>query len=151
MTLTGTASPIEVIVTDPTFPREPAPPTPLQDLVEQVFEEEIKAGEAKALRPSGGDNTLLGFKGESVLDSGLIYAPYIPLQTTPGFAAPLKPTPLETLTEGVFEEEIKSGDAKPVRPRPKVDDDFSLRKGLRTRIVKINPDYFGTVQIENIE
>ena len=59
---------------------------------------------------------LIGLKGASFLDTGYVYAPYIPLQVTPTFLDP---------------------------------NDFSFKKGLRTRYAKrlINRKFFGTLTI----
>jgi len=111
-------------------------------------------------------------RGETKLDAGYIYAPYIPLQVTPTvpgefFKKPEPKTPLEVFVEGVFAEEIEQGTLKPVRPEepvnpckevplsgaPFVDpNDFSLRKGIRTRYQKrlVNPNFFGTASVENL-
>ena len=129
---------------------------------------------------------LLAKRGKSALDAGYVYAPYIPLQSTPNFVDPSAPrepvkTPLEEIIEGVFAEEIESGELQPVRgPRPDTGtnpcqevplsegegcvlqdvkppfidpSDFTLRKGLRTRFAKklVNPKFFGVVKVEDIK
>lgn len=102
------------------------------------------------------------FKGvpvKSVLDAGFVYAPYIPLQVTPTvkFGKDVPNSPLEDFVEGVFKEEIESGDLKPLRKKTSrsgmIDpSDFTLRKGLRTRYAKklVDPDFFGTVDVTNL-
>lgn len=65
------------------------------------------------------DQMLIGLKGASYLDSGFVWAPYIPLQVTPTFLDP---------------------------------NDFSFRKGLRTRYAKkmLRPEFYGSLRILNL-
>jgi len=65
------------------------------------------------------DQMLVGLKGDSYLDSGFVWAPYIPLQVTPTFLDP---------------------------------NDFSFRKGLRTRYASklLRPEYYGSIRILNL-
>lgn len=65
------------------------------------------------------DQMLIGLKGQSYLDSGFVWAPYIPLQVTPTFLDP---------------------------------NDFSFRKGLRTRYAKkmLRPEFYGSMRILNL-
>lgn len=62
---------------------------------------------------------LIGLKGSSYLDSGYVWAPYIPLQVTPTFLDP---------------------------------NDFSFRKGLRTRYGKkmLRPEFYGQITVTNL-
>jgi len=93
---------------------------------------------------------LKGYKSNSILDTGYIYAPYIPIQVTSTIIVPR--SPLEELVEGVFAEEIEAGDLQPVRESPALFNvnDFTIRKGLRTRHVKIYPNSFSRVNITNL-
>ncbi len=65
------------------------------------------------------DNMLVGLKGQSFLDAGYVYAPYVPLQVTPTFLDP---------------------------------DDFTFRKGLRTRYAKkmLRPEYYGLIKLNGL-
>jgi len=65
------------------------------------------------------DQMLIGLKGASYLDSGFVWAPYIPLQVTPTFLDP---------------------------------NDFSFRKGLRTRYASkmLRSEFYGSVRIQNL-
>jgi hypothetical protein len=65
------------------------------------------------------DQMLIGLKGASYLDSGFVWAPYIPLQVTPTFMDP---------------------------------NDFSFRKGLRTRYAKkmLRPEFYGSIRVLNL-
>jgi hypothetical protein len=65
------------------------------------------------------DQMLIGLKGASYLDSGFVWAPYIPLQVTPTFLDP---------------------------------NDFSFRKGLRTRYAKkmLRSEFYGSIRIQNL-
>ena len=65
------------------------------------------------------DQMLIGLKGASYLDSGYVWAPYIPLQVTPTFLDP---------------------------------NDFSFRKGLRTRYAKkmLRPEFYGSIRVQNL-
>ena len=62
---------------------------------------------------------LIGLKGNTFMDAGAVYAPYIPLQVTPTFLDP---------------------------------NDFSFRKGMRTRYGKkmLRPEYYGTIDISGL-
>jgi hypothetical protein len=62
---------------------------------------------------------MIGLKGSSFLDSGFVWAPYIPLQVTPTFLDP---------------------------------NDFSFRKGLRTRYAKkmLRSEFYGQVTVQNL-
>ena len=68
---------------------------------------------------SANKQILVGLKGQSFLDAGYVYAPYVPLQVTPTFLDP---------------------------------DDFTFRKGLRTRYAKkmLRPEYYGTVNVSGL-
>ncbi len=70
-----------------------------------------------------------------------------------------KNSPLEDLVEGVYAEEIESGELEPVRPKgnggglPTIDpNDFTLRKELRTRYSKnlIKPEYYSKIDITDL-
>ena len=65
------------------------------------------------------DQMLVGLMGDSYLDAGFVWAPYIPLQVTPTFLDP---------------------------------NDFSFRKGLRTRYGSklLRPEYYGSIRILNL-
>lgn len=65
------------------------------------------------------DMALVGLKGNSYLDSGYVWAPYIPLQITPTFLDP---------------------------------NDFTFRKGMRTRYAKklVRSEFYGQVRILNV-
>jgi len=65
------------------------------------------------------DQMLIGLKGASYLDSGFVWAPYIPLQVTPTFLDP---------------------------------NDFSFRKGLRTRYAKkmLRSEFYGSLRVLNL-
>jgi len=65
------------------------------------------------------DQMLIGLKGASYLDSGFVWAPYIPLQVTPTFLDP---------------------------------NDFSFRKGLRTRYASklLRSEFYGSIRIQNL-
>lgn len=65
------------------------------------------------------DQMLIGLKGASYLDSGFVWAPYIPLQVTPTFLDP---------------------------------NDFSFRKGLRTRYAKkmLRTEFYGSLRVLNL-
>ena len=98
---------------------------------------------------------LVGKQGKSILDSGYIYAPYIPMVTTPTFTADdfakkTKNSPLEDLVEGVFEEEIKAGELKRVRKDPPADGGPSRVVRNRHKITLIRPEYFSTVKIADL-
>ena len=62
---------------------------------------------------------LVGLKGNSFLDAGYVYAPYVPLQVTPTFLDP---------------------------------DDFTFRKGVRTRYATkmLRPEYYGVVTVTGL-
>jgi hypothetical protein len=62
---------------------------------------------------------LIGLKGNSFLDAGYVYAPYIPLQVTPTFLDP---------------------------------DDFTFRKGVRTRYATrmLRPEYYGVINVSGL-
>jgi hypothetical protein len=97
----------------------------------------------------------------SMLDTGYIHAPYIPLQVTPtvglGASTPKK-SPLQEFAEATWSDEsiyakaMKHLDEQSA-PSPFFDPgDFSMRKGLRTRYAAklVNPDFFGTVKVTNL-
>lgn len=65
------------------------------------------------------DQMLIGLKGATYLDSGFVWAPYIPLQVTPTFLDP---------------------------------NDFSFRKGLRTRYAKkmLRSEFYGSIRVLNM-
>lgn len=65
------------------------------------------------------DRMLIGLKGQSYLDAGYVWAPYVPLQLTPTFMDP---------------------------------NDFSFRKGLRTRYARkmVRSDYYGQLRVLNL-
>ena len=65
------------------------------------------------------DKLLVGLKGQSFLDAGYVYAPYVPLQVTPTFLDP---------------------------------DDFTFRKGLRTRYAKkmLRNEYYGLITLNGL-
>lgn len=78
--------------------------------------------------------------GKSILDAGFIYAPYIPLVISPTVIGAFPRTvnsPLEDLVEGVFKEEIESGELNPLRKK-------------RFKKIYVNPDYFSTVTVTNL-
>jgi hypothetical protein len=62
---------------------------------------------------------LVGLKGNTFMDAGAVYAPYVPLQVTPTFLDP---------------------------------DDFSFRKGMRTRYGKkmLRTEYYGTIDVSGL-
>jgi len=81
--------------------------------------------------------------GKSVLDAGFFYAPYIPFMVSPSIANAYpriraQNSPLEDLVEGVFEEEIKSGELKPLRKKP------NYQK------VVVNPKYYSVGTVANL-
>jgi hypothetical protein len=65
------------------------------------------------------DQMMIGLKGESYLDAGFVWAPYIPLQITPTFLDP---------------------------------NDFTFRKGMRTRYAKklLRQEFYGQMRILNL-
>ena len=65
------------------------------------------------------DRMLVGLKGASFLDSGYVWAPYVPLQVTPTFLDP---------------------------------NDFTFRKGLRTRYAKklLRSEFYGQMTVSNL-
>lgn len=65
------------------------------------------------------DQMLIGLKGQSYLDSGYVWAPYVPLQITPTFLDP---------------------------------NDFTFRKGMRTRYAKklVRSEFYGQMRILNL-
>lgn len=67
--------------------------------------------------PAG--TVLVGLKGNSFIDAGYVYAPYVPLQVTPTFLDP---------------------------------DDFTFRKGVRTRYATkmLRPEYYGVVNVSGL-
>lgn len=62
---------------------------------------------------------LVGLKGNSFIDGGYVYAPYVPLQVTPTFLDP---------------------------------DDFTFRKGVRTRYATkmLRPEYYGVINVSGL-
>ncbi len=65
------------------------------------------------------DRLLMGLKGDSYLEAGYVWAPYVPLQVTPTFLDP---------------------------------NDFSFRKGLRTRYAKklLRSEYYAQMTVQNL-
>jgi len=86
-------------------------------------------------------------KRKSFIDVGAIYAPYIPLYITPTFLEkPVPNSPLEDFVEGVFQEEIESGELKPVRPDK---NEFVVPEKFRNKRV-INPKFYEKATISNL-
>ncbi len=105
---------------------------------------------------------LMGRKAKSVLDTGYIFAPYIPLMASPsvlGAYPSITPnSPLEDLVNGVYEEEIEAGDLSPRRGAtdgPGFIDDphaFTLKGPLLAKYSKVlvKPEYYSTITIANL-
>jgi hypothetical protein len=79
--------------------------------------------------------TSLPLKGKPFLDSGYVYAPYIPLQVTPVMGMP-------AFEDSKLRKQIRKAGLKSIV-------EFSPMKGIRTRYAKklINQSYFGHVTI----
>ena len=92
-------------------------------------------------------------KGKSVLDTGYVNAPYIPLSVTPG--EPPKKSPLQELAEEIFKEEIEAGTIKPIwldQPPSFDPEQFTMRAGIKKRFMTklVDPKFYGTVDITNL-
>ena len=83
----------------------------------------------------------------SYLSGGFVYSPYIPLQVTPTvllddfLVRTPQNSPLEDLVEGVYAEEIESGELLPVRKKP---------AHRRYKQMALDPDFYQTVTITNL-
>lgn len=102
------------------------------------------------------EEVIIGSSGPSILDTGFVFAPYVPIQIYGGSIVPPN-SPLEDLAEGVFAEEIESGEIKPLRSKagrpPLVNPgDFTLNPSIRKNYAKklVKPEYFGETDITNL-
>lgn len=82
----------------------------------------------------------------SILDTGYFYSPYVPIYTTPTIVdldellGIQQNSPLEDLVEGIYEEEIESGELAPVRKK----DRWPYER------IAVNPDFYEQVTITNL-
>ena len=96
--------------------------------------------------------TPIGNSGRLTLDRGYVYAPYIPLQVTPHFAFDgpelIPNSPLEDLVNGVYEEEIESGELSPRRKKSSPKE--LSPKTFRPSKALINPSLYSIVNVANL-
>lgn len=165
---------------DPLFPSGGPPEPSVVDRIASLDDPESAVAKRVAdYDKHGGSarNVLIGHKGKSFLDTGHIYAPYIPLQTTPGFDFEAPPCHEPSIIDRIgaladpecpIAKRVADYDSWAVRREeafqkwteeragnspPFLDpNDFTLRKGLRTRHVKrlVKPEHFPVVKVVDL-
>lgn len=84
------------------------------------------------------EQTLTGLKGSSFIETGYVYAPYVPLQVTPLFP-----------TDSPIYRRIRKAGLKRVPVVGFSPEDFKPRTGILTRYAKkaVRADYYGLIEV----